>query len=289
VPELPEVETLRRSLEGLIRNRPIASAKLHRRDILILPGDPEGGFSRSRTKSKPKRVTQRHLLAGGSITQLLRRGKQLALIADDGRTLIVHLGMTGQLRFLPPGAAPDKANHIHITWTFLDGARLFFRDPRRFGGIWSLPTTDALTARWQSLGPDAASITGPALAAAAASSRRAIKAVLLDQQALAGVGNIYADEALHLARISPRRSAHRLAAAEYDSLATAIRTILAAAIAARGSTLRDYRDATNQPGEAQLAHRVYGRAKQPCLTCGKPLRTTRLAQRATVWCSSCQT
>lgn len=283
MPELPEVETLRRSLQRPLLKRTIASATLHRRDILILPGDPAGGFSRSRSRKRPLRVRPEHLLVGGTIIELRRRGKQMAVVAGDGRALVVHLGMTGQLLRTKP------KDHTHISWTLDDGSQLFFRDPRRFGGLWFIPGVSTLDAtRWADLGPDALTITAEGLAEAAAGSKRAVKALLLDQQALAGVGNIYADEALFLSRISPRRRADRLSAAQCQALALAIRDTLSAAIKARGSTLRDYRDAAGEPGEAQNGHRVYGRAGQPCLTCGKPLATAIMAQRTTVWCRGCQ-
>jgi formamidopyrimidine-DNA glycosylase len=286
VPELPEVETLRRSLEPGLLGRRITRATLFRRDILVAPGDPAGGFSRNRAKAKPASICPEDLLQGARIAALHRRGKQLALLSDAGPLLVIHLGMSGQVRLAPPDA--PALSHTHAAWDLDSGDRLLFRDPRRFGGLWTLPSHADLEARWQALGPDAASVTADQLAAAAKGSARPIKALLLDQAAIAGVGNIYADEALFLARISPRRLARRLKAPELDRLATAIRQTLAAAIAARGSTLRDYRDASGSAGEAQLAHQVYDRAGHPCPACGRPLRGTRLAQRATVYCPSCQ-
>ena len=270
--------------------RRITAATLLRRDILVLPKDPAGGFSRSRIRKHPARVRPEHLLVAGTVVELRRRGKQLAIIVDDGRALVVHLGMTGQLRYQISGESAPETNHVHAMWTFADGSSLLFRDPRRFGGLWFVPESTKLNqTRWADLGRDALTITGPALHEAASESKRAIKAVLLDQRILAGVGNIYADEALFLARIAPRRRATRLSSEQFELLAAAIRQTLANAVALRGSTLRDYRDGTGQPGEAQLKHQVYGRTGQRCNRCGKALKTLLLAQRTTVWCPECQT
>lgn len=294
MPELPEVETLRSGLEPALLGRRVTRAALYRRDIFITPADPQGGFSRARSAPKPAPYTPADLLQGATITALHRRGKQLAILSTSRRILLIHLGMSGQLRLVPSvGGArvldPESLpSHTHAAWTLDSGDTLLFRDPRRFGGLWSLASQGALDSRWAALGPDAATLSPEALAAAAASSARPIKALLLDQSAVAGVGNIYADEALFLARISPRRLASRLKPDQLDLLASAIRETLAAAIRARGSTVRDYQDATGSPGRAQLAHQVYGHARQPCPRCGSPLRGTRLAQRATVYCPRCQ-
>lgn len=271
MPELPEVETLRRSLIPRLVGRTINTATLHRRDVLTLP--------------QRGRVLPEHLLVGGTITEIRRRGKQMAIIAGDQRVLLVHLGMTGQVRH---ARTPEREKHTHATWTLDDGSHLYFRDPRRFGGLWFLRTTVALEERWSELGPDALTVVGEAISVTAANSRRAIKAVLLDQAVLAGVGNIYADEALFESGVSPRRLATRIRPEEFDRLAVAIRGVLERAIKAKGSTLRDYRDAAGQAGEAQAGHRVYGRAGMPCLACGTVLSRLTLAQRTTVMCRRCQ-
>lgn len=284
MPELPEVETLRRSLEPLLLGRTFTAATLHRRDILILPGDPPGGFSRSRSMRRPQPAAPTHLLVGARIQALRRHGKQMAILSADGRCLIVQLGMTGGL--LLNNGVPGA--HAHLRWVLDDRLELLFHDPRRFGGLRFLPNQAALNAHWAALGPDALSISAQALVANAGTSARCIKAVLLDQAVLAGVGNIYADEALHRAAINPRRPGNSIRAHEWSLLAAAIRSILAAAIYARGSTLRDYRDASGAPGGAQTLHRVYGRGGQPCLTCGKTLKSATIAQRTTVYCPTCQ-
>lgn len=271
VPELPEVETLRRSLIPRLVGRTITAANLHRRDVLTLPNRG--------------RVLPDHLLVNATVTELRRRGKQMAIVSKDGRVLLVHLGMTGQVRH---AETPEREKHTHATWKLGDGSTLYFRDPRRFGGLWHLPSLAALEERWSELGPDALTISADDLMRGAEGSRRAIKAVLLDQAVLAGVGNIYADESLFEAGISPRRLATRIKSDEFGRLAPIIRGVLERAIKARGSTLRNYRDATGEAGSAQTAHRVYGRAGLPCLTCGTTLSHLTLAQRTTVFCRGCQ-
>lgn len=268
MPELPEVESVRRSLEPHLLGAPVASVRLIRRDILTGSAAPAA------------------LLAGDAVARLHRRGKQLAIIGASGRVLVVHLGMSGQLFFRAQPPAAEVA-HVHAVWKLPRG-QLVFRDPRRFGGLVTLPNGRALDEHWSPLGPDALSIDDAALAAGLAGSRRTIKAALLDQALLAGVGNIYADEALFLARIAPQRSAGRLKTAEVSQLAAAIRTILAQAVAAGGSTLRDFLNGDGQPGGYAGRHAVYGRGGLPCPSCRRPLRQTVLGQRTTVWCAACQ-
>ncbi len=294
MPELPEVETVRRSLVARVAGRVVVGATLHRRDVAVLPGDPEGGFSRQRSGAPgPRgRVRGTALLVGGTLLEPNRHGKQLALVARDGRAIVVHLGMTGLVRWVARGARLEPADHVHAAWRLDDGSRLVFRDPRRFGGLWLLPEPGMLEARWAGLGPDGLR-TGPedlaqGLRSGLAGARRAIKAALLDQRVVAGVGNIYADESLHEALIHPRRLAAGLTGAEVDRLARAVSGVLTRAVEARGSTLRDYTDAEGRRGEAQLVHRVYGRGGGACLACGAGLESAQVAQRTTVWCPVCQ-
>jgi formamidopyrimidine-DNA glycosylase len=274
VPELPEVETIRRGLErGGVLSRAIVRVAIHRADICETP---EGRI-----------CTAADLLEGDWIGSLQRRGKQLALVGGRGRVVVVQLGMSGQLRLLAAGE-PLPGPHVHAEWLIESGERLIFRDPRRFGGLLALPGAAALAARWSALGPDALEITGVQLAEALGASRRAVKAGLLDQGAVAGVGNIYADEALFRARIRPDRLCTSLSRPEYSRLAGAIRQVMEVAIGAGGSTLRDYATATGGRGAAQEGHRVYGRGGQACTRCRRPLEGSRLAGRATVFCPRCQ-
>jgi formamidopyrimidine-DNA glycosylase len=274
VPELPEVETVRRTLAPGLVGRTIVRARIYRPDFCTRPDG--------------RRCRPPDLLQGLTIASILRRGKQLAIVSASGPLLVAHLGMTGQLTLVLPGARPARRDHIHICWTLDDGSRLLFRDPRRFGGVWALPSASDLERRWVVLGPDALTVTGERLRKRAGSSARAIKAVLLDQTVIAGIGNIYADEALFLARLHPMLPARELRGEDWAILAGAVRRTLKAAIRAGGSTVRDYRTATGAPGRAQETHAVYGRSGRKCLRCAATLRSMQVAQRTTVYCASCQ-
>lgn len=297
MPELPEVESIRRSLEPRLLGRTVTAATLLRRDVLVAPGDPFGGFSRQRSPAlrgaTPARITPQSLLKGARFSRLVRRGKQLALLAraPDAAAetvVIVQLGMSGQLFHRAPGQRVADPSHIHAWWRLDDGSRLLFRDPRRFGALRTLGSPEALTALWASLGPDALTITPDELASTLRAARRGLKTALMDQTVIAGLGNIYVDEALFRAHLRPTRRASALRPDDLARLAAAIRSVLHDALAAGGSTLRDYVDAAGDPGTYQLAHAVYGRSGQPCRSCGRPLTSRVIAQRTTVWCRDCQ-
>jgi len=282
VPELPEVERVRRSLVPHLVGARVAAAELRRVDIaeswMGEPGALVGGAT-----------TGRALLVGGVVDRVERLGKQLAIVTTDGRAVCVHLGMTGQLRC----CEAEGLTHVHCVWRLVraggGGVTLTFRDPRRFGGVWTYESVEALRAgRWGALGPDALGATGAAVAAGVRGSRRAVKAVLLDQGVLAGVGNIYADEALYAAGIRPGRRGDRITRREAERLAGALREVLERSIASGGSTLRDYVDADGVAGTSQLTHAVYGRGGKACLRCERPLRRGVVAGRTTVWCATCQ-
>ena len=271
MPELPEVESVRRSLLPYLLGRSVVQSILHRADIV------EGDTS-------PAALLQGHL-----ITALQRRGKLLSFHTNSGRALAIHLGMSGQLLVLAKGVAPKNAAHLHAEWRLDSGARLIFRDPRRFGGISTHATeADFQSQRLQALGPDALTIDTTHLAQSLRKAKRPIKAALLDQGVLAGVGNIYADESLFLAAINPARPCTRLNDQDFTRLASAIRDVLTRAIASGGSTLRDYVNASGDQGSYTLEHSVYGRTGQTCLRCATPLKTRLIAQRTTVWCPTCQ-
>ena len=291
MPELPEVEHLRRTLEPRLAGRTVEQARLLRRDMLVVPGDPLGGFSRSRSSgARPRRATSRHLLGGAKIEGIERRGKHLAIRAQDGRILAAHLGMTGAFLI-----EPEPTDHIHASWRLDDGTRLVFRDPRRFGGLWFFPDAAERDEKlWSRLGSDALTITAGALARALSGRRTPIKSALLDQHTLAGVGNIYADEALFLSGVHPTATASEFGRGgprepESKALAAAIRRLLRAAIERGGASIRSYVDANGQTGRSQLTHRVYGRGGEPCVRCGSELQSATVAQRTTVWCPQCQT
>ncbi|RMH26766.1 MAG: bifunctional DNA-formamidopyrimidine glycosylase/DNA-(apurinic or apyrimidinic site) lyase [Planctomycetota bacterium] len=272
MPELPEVETVRRMIAGVVVGARVASARAIRRAYVIGSATP------------------RALLADGVIESVRRHGKQLAIVADDGRSLGVHLGMTGGLRVLAPGE--PTPGHTHVEWdveTDSGHRRVVMADARRFGGVWTFASFEELRRRrWATLGPDALSIPDDEFADRLGRTRRAVKAALLDQRLLAGVGNIYADESLHAAGVHPGHPSARLSRARARRLGRAIRWTLDRAIAAGGSTVRDYRDPTGVEGAFAAAHAVYGRAGAPCLRCGRRLRSGVISGRTTVWCGSCQ-
>ncbi|MEL7473847.1 MAG: bifunctional DNA-formamidopyrimidine glycosylase/DNA-(apurinic or apyrimidinic site) lyase [Planctomycetota bacterium] len=282
MPELPEVERVCQGLRAAMVGRTVRAVRIRRRDYITGPMDPPG-----RRSTRASRLVARDLLAGGAIAAIERRGKQMAIRAEDGRVVALHLGMSGEVMVLPKGRIEAHTDHVHLEWR-LDEAQVWVRDPRRFGAVWAGLDRTALADRWSLLGPDALTLRARALLGMARGRQRAIKAVLLDQRLLAGVGNIYADEALFRAGIRPDRPAATLDVEDCDRLARAIREILRAAIRAGGSTIRDYRGPDGGAGEAQLKHRVYGRAGQPCVTCDTPLKGVQVAQRTTVRCPNCQ-
>ncbi len=276
MPELPEVETVRRSLD-VILNHTITSPRALRPDI----------FS-------PRSPSPDQLLLAARVTSSVRTGKRLALIADDGRALDFHLGMSGKLLLLPHPYDTLPA-HTHGTWTLLGQnpqkcKTLAFVDPRRFGLVRLHPSTDALSASLSDLGPDALTITPTRLAPRLARSHRPLKASLLDQHLLAGLGNIYADESCFTARLSPHRPSNSLSPTDITTLCDAIRSTLQTAIDLGGSTLKDrtYVNAQGASGSAQSRHAVYARADQPCKACSHPLLSSLISARTTTWCPHCQ-
>lgn len=270
MPELPEVETVRRGIAPHCEGRQVHAVAVHQ----------------PRLRWPVPRALARDL-PGQTLHAVTRRAKYL-LLRFDGGTLLLHLGMSGTLHVLP--ASAPRRPHDHVDIVFDDGHTLRFHDPRRFGSLhWTTgdPLAHPLLRR---LGPEplAADFDGATLQAAAARRRVAVKAYLMNSQCVAGVGNIYANEALFRAGIRPQRGVHRLRAADWERLSANVREVLAEAITAGGSTLRDYRRGDGTPGYFQMAFRVYGREGQPCLNCGEPLRGLRQGQRATVYCPRCQ-
>jgi formamidopyrimidine-DNA glycosylase len=263
MPELPEVETVRRELEPLVAGRAIAEA---------------WGHASPKFASAP-------FAAGARIDAVGRRGKYLLLALDDRRELVVHLGMTGVLRLRPGELDP----YVRAWWALDDGQVLELRDVRRFGRVGvvaageyaSLPTLAA-----QGPEPWDEALDDGGFWRRTRRSHARIKTQLLSQRPLAGVGNIYADEALWGAGIHPaRRSVTRKQA---DRLLAEVRTVLEQGIANGGTTLRDYRTPGGQPGRNQLELGAYGRAGEPCLRCGTELRRTVIDARGTTFCPACQ-
>lgn len=279
MPELPEVEHLRRTLEPLLVGSRVLEVSLLRRDVW--QGERESNED----------DVEEQLLRGQRIVRLLRHGKQLGIEAASGRVLCVHLGMSGQL--LVVGESPGTyRSHVHCSWRLkgVNGSRtLLFRDPRRFGGLWTFTSVATMQeARWRLLGPDALTVSVEDLRDQLKGSTRPIKAALLDQRIIAGVGNIYADEALFLARIHPATLAGSLSRKKLDVLGRTIEVVLREAIDHGGSTIASYADANGDAGTFAERHRVYGRSGLACRVCGAGLRSFQLAQRTTTYCPKCQ-
>lgn len=271
MPELPEVENVRRTLADRLAGRRVVEVAVHRSDVVVGMVSPTA------------------LLAGDRLAKWDRRGKQLAIHGDRGRVVCVHLGMTGQLRAMRHDDPRAAQPHTHITWRLEGRDVLTFRDPRRFGGVWTFPSEPELHAgRWAGLGEDALTIGAAALAAVLSRKRLAIKAALLDQRVVAGLGNIYVDELLFARGIHPLTPAGELDVAQVRGLVRAMRRLLARAIEAGGSSLRDYVDGNGNAGGFQERHRVYGRGGQPCPRCRRVLETLVIGGRTTTCCVACQ-
>jgi formamidopyrimidine-DNA glycosylase len=272
MPELPEVESVRRSLEPAILGRRVTAVVAVRPDYLTPPGAP---LAR---------------LLGHAFTPTLRHGKKLFCPLDDGQTLLFHLGMTGFLEVAASATPPEP--HTHLILALDDGRQLRMSDPRRFGGVWYYPSlAAALAAEVENkLGPDALIITAEHLAERwhAAPSAATLKARLLGQKDIAGLGNIYVDEALWQARLHPLQRVRRLRSPEIARLVSAIHEVLNRSIRLGGTTIRDYRNADGEPGQFARQLSVYGRGGQPCRACQALLIQQTLAGRTTVYCKSCQ-
>lgn len=270
MPELPEVETTRRGLAPHLIGQRIHTV-IVRNAALRVP--------------VPRGLAQR--LQGATIESVGRRGKYLLIDCGTG-TLIVHLGMSGRL-WLTDSAA-GVGTHDHVDLVLENGRVVRLRDPRRFGlVVWQArhaPEHPLLA----SIGPEPLSpaFSGKGLYDATRNRSAAIKLVLMDSRVVAGVGNIYASEALFRARINPRVPARRIGRSRYDVLADKVRETLEAAIQAGGSTLRDYVGGDGRAGYFQNEHLVYGRGGEPCRVCATPIREIRQGQRSTFYCPVCQ-
>ena len=275
MPELPEVETTRRGLAPTVEHHRIERAIVRHRGMRL---------------PVPRGLERR--LAGARIMSLRRRGKYLLFDCSqaDGHTgtLIVHLGMSGRLWLVDTATPPEK--HDHFDLVIDNGLVVRLRDPRRFGLVlWQAgdPLTHPLLA---SIGPEplTADFDGAVLYRETRKRNAAIKLVIMDSHVVAGVGNIYANEALFHAGIDPRTPASRISRKRCDLLAGEIKKTLASAIDAGGSSLRDYVGSDGMAGNFQNHFLVYGRAGEPCAQCGTEIREMRQGQRATCYCPSCQ-
>lgn len=270
MPELPEVETVRSGLAPLISGHRIEQVTVRHRGLRWPVG---------------RRLERQ--LEGRGIQGVGRRGKYLLICCDRG-TLIVHLGMSGSLCVVSASIPAGKHDHLDVTLD--DGRILRFNDPRRFGSVHWIEGDPLAHPLLAPLGPEplAPDFDGDWLYRATRNRKAAIKHILMDSHLLAGIGNIYANEALFRAGIHPARSAQRVSLARYRRLAAAVRDTLEKALAAGGSTLRDFVDATGKPGYFQQYYEVYGRAGAPCRVCGAAVRAMRQGQRSTFYCPHCQ-
>jgi len=270
MPELPEVETTRRGIEPLVRGRTVRAVQV--REARLRYGVP------------PQMAAE---LPGRRVEAVTRRGKYLLLHTGDA-TLIIHLGMSGTLRRVPAGTPADKHDHVDICFT--DGYCLRLRDPRRFGCLVWVHGAPAQHPLLRELGPEplGEEFNGRYLFERSRGRKVAIKQFIMDSRVVAGVGNIYVNEALFEAGIHPLRAAGRVSAARYELLAQAIRHVLQKAIAAGGTTLRDFVNGAGAPGYFQQQLQVYGRVGEKCLRCGTTVRHLQSGQRATYFCPRCQ-
>jgi formamidopyrimidine-DNA glycosylase len=272
VPELPEVESIRRSLEPLVCGLQIARA-----EIL----DPRLVQPEQASDISPR-------LEGERISRLERRGKHLLLRLESGKTLVVHLRMTGSLQHRPKGSDPLPYERARL-W-LEDGSELAYRDVRRFGTWRLLDAVELESYLAARVGPEPLEpdFSPELLRGRLAGRRTALKAALLDQRTLAGLGNIYVDEALWSARLHPATAAGSLSRQAILRLHGAIRETLELGIARQGATLRDYALPDGESGSMQHEFRVYGRGGEPCERCGTAISKTRIAGRGTWFCPRCQ-
>lgn len=290
MPELPEVETVRRGLAPAMEGRRIVRAEVRRKDLRF---------------AFPDRMAER--LTGVTVERLDRRAKYLLARLGSGETLLMHLGMSGRFSIeaqdmaRQPGdfvyAAPANPAHDHVVLEMQGGVTITYNDPRRFGFMTLFDTaTEAVQPYLAKLGPepDSNAFSGPYLAEAFRGRRTPVKAALLDQNVVAGLGNIYVCEALWRARISPRRQATTVTGGRAERLAVAVRNVIAEAIEAGGSTLRDYAGADGALGYFQHRFDAYGREGEPCRAersgsaCATPVRRIVQSGRSTFFCPECQ-
>jgi len=290
MPELPEVETTRRRITPLLVGRRIEEVETTRPSYFFLT--PPGELKRA--------------LEGRRVESLDRVGKYLVAGLEGGSRLLLHLGMTGQLfssaatsvrllsatvrASLPPDAQrrfePDAHTHLQLRLEG-GGPRIYFRDVRKFGKVkWLAP--GERNERLDRLGTDALALSGDDLFRASRGRKAAIKAILLDQSIAAGVGNIYADEALFLAGVRPARAAGRVTRRECDAIADGLHRVLLRSIETGGSSISDYVAPDGADGGYQDERKVYGRTGEPCLVCGRPIKRRIVAQRSTHSCATCQ-
>lgn len=267
MPELPEVETIRSSLQGNIGSS-ISDIEIFRPEVVR------------------QREYEVEMIYGQSLIQIMRRGKYLDFRLENRLHLVVHLGMTGRL-YMMEEDIPVSQPHVHVIIHLNNRRKIIYQDPRRFGGVWLIENIDVFFAH---LGKEPLSrqFTARYLADITANRKIAIKTLILNQNLIAGIGNIYADEALFAAGIRPDRPAGSLTLEEIKRLCQAIKKVLNNSIKQRGTTFRDYRDGYNQKGGFQNFLKAYGRTGQPCLKCGELLVKEIVGGRSSHFCRKCQ-
>ncbi len=276
MPELPEVESLRRILARSAVGRTVVSAIVR-----------EPRLRRSIAPDLPA------MIAGRTIEAVGRRAKYLMIELSGAHLMMVHLGMSGSLTHRRHDFAGDPFDprHDHVEFALDDGSRLVYNDPRRFGLMILCARGDvADLPELRGLGPEpfAAEFNAAYLWTVSRGRKAAIKNLLMDQRIVAGVGNIYASEILFRARVRPSRRAGRVTRVEFDRIAAITAQVLREAIGSRGTTFRSYRDSQGQPGRFASKLRVYDREAQPCLECTAPIRAVVIGQRSSFYCPQCQ-
>lgn len=268
MPELPEVETTRRGIAPFLEGHSIARFDIRQRSLRW---------------PIPEALD---LLVGQPITSVTRRAKYLLINTPMG-SAIVHLGMSGAMRVLPEPVAPGKHDHVDVVTD--DGTIIRFTDPRRFGA-WLYQAPGEQHKVLSKLGPEplTPAFNADYLYERARKRQIAVKTLIMDNAVVVGIGNIYANEALFMAGIDPRRSASNISHERYATLVAAIKQVLNKAITQGGTTLRDFLSADGKPGYFAQQLQVYGRYEQPCRRCGTPLREVRQGGRSTVYCPHCQ-
>ncbi len=271
MPELPEVETIARTLAPAVRGRIVARVELLYRPLLRTGG---------------RKALD--ALRGRRILGVRRRGKMLIIEFEGARTLVFHLKMTGQFLFAAEADPRDK--HTRLAMRFEDGINeLRFRDVRKFGFLLCLEgDPEGSCGELSCLGPEPLEVGLEGFAAILKGRKGRTKSLLLDQTKIAGIGNIYADEMLFDARIHPETPASWLAKPAVERLCESMKRILALAIEANGSTLQDYRDAEGREGSFQFFHKVYDRKGEPCVACGTAIKMKRISGRSSHFCPRCQ-
>jgi formamidopyrimidine-DNA glycosylase len=272
MPELPEVETIRRGLEERLAGRTITTLRIPPdlgKPVPVVKGMDEASF--------------REGVIGARIDGVSRRGKYLVLQLDSGQMLVIHLRMTGALLFQE---APED-RFVRAVFSFDDGSEMRFSDVRKFGGLWLVEDLSQVT---QALGPEPLGdgFSEELLALAVAGRKAPVKSIILDQRRIAGIGNIYADEACFAAKINPQRLGATLTSEEVVGLHAAIRDVLTAGLDHGGASFRDYRNTGGNVGSMQKHVKVFRRTGKPCYVCGATIERVKVGGRSTHFCPTCQ-